>query len=192
MFASKWSRTRRFCSALLPSGGLRSGLHGKPIRHGFALPRYDEASLRARSSRNHKRIEHETIATSARGAAGAILLILVLALTAFGGGGRTIITPPPEQPPAPDPDACADQLTAQTALAEGLQLVQGIGMPGSYVLSFPRGAGGYIPGISRLGIPSLYFSDGSAGFSSGLYEATALPSSIYCERGVQVRDCDWE
>jgi beta-glucosidase len=61
---------------------------------------------------------------------------------------------------------------------EEIQLVAGSGTPGSYSNNFPRGAGGYVPGIPRLGIPDLYFTDGSLGLASGLDQATALPSSI--------------
>ncbi len=37
-----------------------------------------------------------------------------------------------------------------------------------------------------MGIPDLYFSDGSVGFCSGLYQATALPSSIASAAGWDV------
>ena len=96
-----------------------------------------------------------------------LLLLLALLIGACGGGGSSsIVTPPAPPPPTPatDPDARADQLIAQMTQAEELQLVTGSGTPGNYNLDFPRGAGGYVPGISRLGIPDLYFSDGSAGF----------------------------
>jgi beta-glucosidase len=115
-----------------------------------------------------------------------LLLLLALLIGACGGGGSSsIVTPPAPPPPTPatDPDARADQLIAQMTQAEELQLVTGSGTPGNYNLDFPRGAGGYVPGISRLGIPDLYFSDGSAGFSSNIYQATALPSSIASAAG---------
>jgi beta-glucosidase len=123
--------------------------------------------------------------------ASALLLLLTLLLAACGGGGSASTTPPPAPPPpappppapATDPDARADQLIAQMTQAEELQLVTGSGTPGNYILNFPRGAGGYVPGISRLGIPDLYFTDGSTGFSSNIYQATALPSSIASAAG---------
>jgi beta-glucosidase len=61
---------------------------------------------------------------------------------------------------------------------EKIQLVAGAGTPGSYSLNFPRGAGGYVPGIPRLGIPDLYFADGSLGLASSRDLSTALPSSL--------------
>lgn len=118
--------------------------------------------------------------------AGALFLLFTFLLAACGGGGNTSYTPPPAPPPptpATDPDARADQLIAQMTQAEELQLVTGSGTPGNYVLSFPRGVGGYVPGISRLGIPDLYFADGSTGFCSNIYQATALPSSIASAAG---------
>jgi len=61
-------------------------------------------------------------------------------------------------------------------LAEKLQLVHGaltIENPEG-----PRGAAEYVPGIPRLGIPDLLYSDGPVGAYSTLGPATALPSSI--------------
>jgi beta-glucosidase len=62
--------------------------------------------------------------------------------------------------------------------AEELQLVHGAAAPGDYTPVLPRGAGGYVPGIPRLGIPDLYFTDGSVGVANGVGQATALPSAI--------------
>jgi beta-glucosidase len=77
-----------------------------------------------------------------------------------------------------DPDQRVDLLLAQMTQDEKIQLVAGSGMPGSNNLSFPRGASGYIPGIPRLGIPDLYFADGSVGVGNAVGQTTALPSSI--------------
>jgi len=43
---------------------------------------------------------------------------------------------------------------------------------------FPRGVNGWVPGISRLGIPALFMADGSVGVGNNVGEAIALPSSI--------------
>jgi beta-glucosidase len=77
-----------------------------------------------------------------------------------------------------DPDYRANLLLAQMTQEEKLQLVRGAGGPPTNIPPLPRGAGGYVPGIPRLGIPSLYFADGSLGVHSGVSQATALPSSI--------------
>jgi len=75
--------------------------------------------------------------------------------------------------PAMDSDTRAAQLVAQMTNAEKVQLIHGV--PDGTV---PNGAGGYVPGIPRLGIPDLYFVDGSAGVCNSIYEATALPSAL--------------
>ncbi len=106
---------------------------------------------------------------------GALALVVVAA--GCGGGSsstsQTVIGPPPT-----DPDQHADYLIQQMTQSEKLQLVAGSGTPGSYTNSFPRGAGGYVPGIPRLGIPDLYFTDGSVGLANNVGQGTALPSSI--------------
>jgi beta-glucosidase len=104
---------------------------------------------------------------------GALSLLISAAGCGGSGGGGS--NPPP--PPA-DPDQHADYLIAQMTQAEKIQLVAGSGTPGSYSNNFPRGVGGYIPGIARLNIPALYFADGSVGAANSVGQATALPSSI--------------
>jgi len=42
----------------------------------------------------------------------------------------------------------------------------------------PRGAGGWVPGNTRLNIPALYLADGSVGAGNAIGQATALPSSM--------------
>ena len=101
------------------------------------------------------------------------VLVLLVAVSGCGGGSSS--TPPP---PPTDPDQHADYLIAQMTQAEELQLVAGSGTPGSYSNTFPRGVAGYVPGIPRLGIPDLYFADGSVGLGNSVGQATALPSSI--------------
>jgi len=82
--------------------------------------------------------------------------------------------------PAPaDPDALAAQTLALMTQDEKLQLVHGVGGPVTNIIPLPRGAGGYIPGIPRLGIPDLYFTDGSVGVANDSQApSTALPSAI--------------
>jgi len=81
--------------------------------------------------------------------------------------------------PAPGtPDQLAQQTLAQMTQDEKLQLVYGAGGPVTNIIPLPRGAGGYIPGIPRLGIPDLYFNDGSVGVANSQAPATALPSAI--------------
>jgi beta-glucosidase len=71
-----------------------------------------------------------------------------------------------------DSDQRASLLVAQMTLDEKIQLVHGGPTPR------PRGAVGWVPGISRLGIPDLYMVDGSVGVGNNVGQATALPSSI--------------
>src|SRR5579864_2140650 len=91
------------------------------------------------------------------------------------------------------PDARADLLDAQLTQDEELQLVHGyFGVKGGSI--FAKGAprafqpqlrntAGFVPGISRLGIPPLVESDAGVGIAdSGRVrkndEATALPSTL--------------
>ena len=75
---------------------------------------------------------------------------------------------------AADPDQAADALIAQMTLDEKIQLVHG-----GYTFGGPAGPNGaeeWVPGIPRLGIPDILYSDGPNGSFLGL--ATALPSSM--------------
>lgn len=81
--------------------------------------------------------------------------------------------------PAPGtPDQLAQQTLALMTQDEKLHLVYGAGGPVTNIIALPRGAGGYVPGIPRLGIPDLYFNDGSVGVANSQAPATALPSAI--------------
>jgi beta-glucosidase len=83
--------------------------------------------------------------------------------------------------PAPAPptaDERADALMAQMTQVQKVQLIYGTGGTPSNDFPLPRGAGGYIPGIASLGIPALYFVDGSLGLADSSAPATALPSSL--------------
>jgi beta-glucosidase len=59
---------------------------------------------------------------------------------------------------------------------EKVQLIHGAGTSTSG--GSPNGSAGYVPGITRLGIPALYLADGSVGVGNGVGQATALPSAI--------------
>ena len=101
--------------------------------------------------------------------------VLTLLVAASGCSSGSVLNLPP---PPNDPDQRADVLVSQMTQDEKVQLVAGSATPGSYNLNFPRGAVGYIPGIPRLGIPDLYFVDGSVGVGNHVGQATALPSSL--------------
>jgi len=96
---------------------------------------------------------------------------------ACGSSGRT---PPPDNPPpvTASPDVRADYVLGKMTLDEKIQLVHGTSPPDFWTQPVPRGAGSFIPGIPRLGIPNTYYADGSVGASAGIGQATALPSSI--------------
>ena len=107
------------------------------------------------------------------------LPFLLLAMSWACGGNTpsvTKTTPPPPPPVTASPDVRADYLLKQMTQGEKVQLVHG-GATEMYQ-SLPMGAGGWVPGIRRLGIPDLYYEDGSVGVSGGVGESTALPSSI--------------
>jgi beta-glucosidase len=108
----------------------------------------------------------------------AVTVLLLWGLVACGAGSGGSSSPPQPPPPTASPDVRADYLLAQMTLDEKIQLVHGGAIQQWWTQRLPRGAGGWIPGIHRLGIPDLYFADGSVGASAGLGPATALPSSI--------------
>jgi len=81
----------------------------------------------------------------------------------------------------PSPPTSAQRATAMLARMtqqEKLQLVMGAGQAVDAWKPLPRGVGGYVPGIPRLGIPDLYFVDGSLGVADSDAPSTALPSSL--------------
>ncbi len=71
----------------------------------------------------------------------------------------------------------ADALLRKMTQDEKVQLVHGARTATNNVV-FPRGAGGWVPGIPRLGIPDLLLADGSVGVGNSVGPATILPSSI--------------
>jgi beta-glucosidase len=114
-----------------------------------------------------------------RTSASTLLLFLAFGLTSCGGT-HTSTTPTPTPTPTPTTsDGKADALLAQMTQGEKLQMVQGgVTSNQTYGYTVPRGAGGWMPAISRLNIPALYFADGSTGACIAGGPATALPSSI--------------
>jgi beta-glucosidase len=98
----------------------------------------------------------------------------VTAVFTYNGASIHFRVPAPSQP---SPDERADALLAQMTQAQKLALVNGDGGPVTNIPALPRGAGGYIqsPG---LGIPNLYFVDGSLGLADSQAPATALPSAL--------------
>src|SRR6478735_104875 len=112
----------------------------------------------------------------------SLIALAAFAIPLNSCGGSSASTPTPTPSPTPTPttsDGKADALLAMMTQAEKLQLVQGgVTSNLTYGYSVPRGAGGWVPGVSRLNIPSLYLADGSVGVGNGVGPATALPSSI--------------
>ncbi len=87
--------------------------------------------------------------------------------------------------PAPPPTAAqlAAQMLGRMTQAQKLQLVAGALGPVTNISNAWNGAGGYIPGIPSLGIPALYFVDGSLGVADSQAPSTALPSSLASAAG---------
>ena len=79
----------------------------------------------------------------------------------------------------PTADERADALLSKMTMSEKLQMVEGgVTSNLTYGYTVPLGGAGFVPGIPRLGIPALYFADGSVGVGNSVGAATALPSSI--------------
>lgn len=107
------------------------------------------------------------------------MLLAAIALAIGCGGGTSGSNQQPcSPPPTASPDVRADCVLSQMTLDEKIQLVHGTSPPQFWTQPVPRGAGSFIPGIPRLGIPDTYYGDGSVGVSAGLGQGTALPSSI--------------
>ena len=111
----------------------------------------------------------------------ALSLAFLLATVACGGNYSSPTSAPSSSGPPPataSADVRADYLVSQMTLAEKVQLVHGGAALDWTQHTLPRGGAGWIPGIQRLGIPDLYFSDGSVGVGNSVGPATALPSSL--------------
>jgi beta-glucosidase len=100
------------------------------------------------------------------------LLVALLAL------GASLLASSCGDPPSTyglTPDQRADNLVSQMTLDEKIQMVHGLQTAGQLP---PHGAGAWVQGVPRLGIPDLYISDGSVGVSKFAGQSTALPSGI--------------
>lgn len=97
----------------------------------------------------------------------------------LGGYTSNAVTIAVRPPPAEmDPDLRASRMLARMTQDEKVHLIHGHGGPVTAIPPLPRGAGGYIPPLPRLGIPALYFSDGSTGVANSQAPSTALPSAL--------------
>jgi beta-glucosidase len=113
-------------------------------------------------------------------AATAIACGVALVVTACGNGSGINSDPAPTGPDA-IADSRAAALVAQMTTAEKIQLVHGVGMPNAGLGGpFPAGinGAGYIPGISRLGIPGRAMADSAGGVNVANSNATALPAPV--------------
>jgi len=108
----------------------------------------------------------------------SLLAAMVLACACGGGSTSGSNNQTCSPSPTASPDVRADCVLSQMTLDEKIQLVHGTSPPQFWTQPVPRGAGSFIPGIPRLGIPDTYYGDGSVGISAGLGQGTALPSSI--------------
>jgi beta-glucosidase len=115
---------------------------------------------------------------SSRAARFIALLAPIGLSVACGGGSSTSKNQTCSPPVTASPDVRADCVLSQLTLDEKIQLVHGTSPAQFWTQPVPRGAGSFIPGIPRLGIPDTYYSDGSVGIGQGLGQGTALPSSI--------------
>jgi beta-glucosidase len=104
-------------------------------------------------------------------------LIAFLLLGGCSGGSAAPKPLPTIPPPSPalGADARAAILVAAMTQDEKLQLIHGTGGDTTGVA---RGAAGYVPGIPRMGFPSLYLVDGSVGVGNATGPSTALPSAM--------------
>ncbi|HVT99843.1 MAG TPA: glycoside hydrolase family 3 C-terminal domain-containing protein [Acidobacteriaceae bacterium] len=101
----------------------------------------------------------------------ALAVCALLALSGCGSreGGSGSTPPPP--PPSTNPDQRADAILAQMTQAEKLQMVHG-GLTLENSVG-PHNAAGWVPGISRLGVPELLYAD-----LVTINPSTALPSAL--------------
>jgi beta-glucosidase len=102
-------------------------------------------------------------------------VLLVLCGCGGGGGSRDSLPTIPPPSPALSADERASILLAAMTQEEKLQLIHGTG---EVLSAVPRGAAGHVPGIPRMGFPSLHLVDGSVGIGNATGESTALPSAM--------------
>lgn len=109
---------------------------------------------------------------------GLLPALGLLAISVACGAGSSTPTQQGPPPVTASPDVRADYVLGQMTLDEKFQLVHGGASSTWWLQTQPRGAGGWVPGIPRLGITDLYLADGSVGVGNKVGQATALPSSI--------------
>ncbi len=109
-------------------------------------------------------------------AAGLLLAVLLIAAVAIGRSSHTTADRPWLNA-GEDVELRVSQLLGRLTLDEKARLLYGVAPPAS------SGAVGYVPGITRLGVPPLVLSDGPVGLrdsarASTARPATALPASV--------------
>lgn len=114
----------------------------------------------------------------------AIVSALLVACGSSGASSQSSSSPTGSGTASGTAGQRADAMLAKMTQAEKLQLVEGgVTTNSTNVPPLPRGGGGWIAGIPSLGIPALYFADGSVGVGNGVGQATALPSGIALAAG---------
>ncbi|TMC05177.1 MAG: beta-glucosidase [Chloroflexi bacterium] len=109
---------------------------------------------------------------------GRVLLAAATVLLAVSGGaaGATGAALPP-LPRASIDVARVNALVHAMTLDEEIAMLTG--SPGAGVPDpTPNGATGFVPGVPRLGIPAIRFTDGPAGVRNPLTPTTALPAPV--------------
>src|SRR5438067_1715014 len=116
---------------------------------------------------------------------GRVLLAVATAVLGFTGGtaGATAgpalpaLTALPALPRASIDVARVNALVHAMTLDEKIALLTG--SPGAGAPDpTPNGATGFVPGVPRLGIPAIRFTDGPAGVRNPVTTTTALPAPV--------------
>src|SRR5437764_1484428 len=110
---------------------------------------------------------------------GRVLLAVATAVLGFTGGtaGATAGPVRPALPRASIDVARVNALVHAMTLDEKIALLTG--SPGAGAPDpTPNGATGFVPGVPRLGIPAIRFTDGPAGVRNPVTTTTALPAPV--------------
>src|SRR5512146_3129535 len=86
----------------------------------------------------------------------SMLAVIGVAFACGGGSSSGSNNQVCSPPPTASADVRADCVLSQMTLDEKIQLVHGTSPPQFWTQPVPRGAGSFIPGIPRLGIPDTY------------------------------------
>lgn len=167
----QWTRTRAGRVGRICCGQYQVGLHSTGVTVGVVFNTH---------AFNRHAFSKHVVRPVRAAIAAAIGVTLVVSMAGAAGAGPG--TAAAYQGPRPwlDSGAPIEQrvtdLLAQMTLDEKIQLMYGQTLPATSL------ATGYIPGIDRLGIPPMTFSDGPVGLRDrfgvpGRRPATALPSS---------------